>query len=349
MANVTDCTSNDCSRTFLTYKPPLGGNAALLALFAILIPVAVGLGIRYRSSVYSTAIATGLAFEVLGYIGRLLLHFNPNDRGAFILFLLGTILGPTCICGAIFTVMPRIVAIYGEEYRTWRPVWYLYVFYAFTVVCVILQLAGVIIPTVQDGSYMIDMGIRILVVGLVIQIIALAVFIFHAVLFAIAVRTRHHHLDMKYAHVYESLIFRVFLFAFSFATFLIVLRTAFRIVAVAEGFDSQVAQDEVLVQVLDGVMILLATITLLVFFPARAFGQCWSQISARHLTQTPPRPSRPTPVQLLPSKQPSLPYEPPLSYNRMNISSPVASPSPNKPRYPPPTQRRNMVDSDSLW
>ncbi|KAI1081052.1 RTA1 like protein-domain-containing protein [Whalleya microplaca] len=347
MASSADCNSSGCSRVFLTYHPSLGGNAVLLALFAALIPLALGLGIKYKSSVFSTAIATGLALEVMGYIGRLLSHNDPADRAAFVVFLVGTILGPTFICGAIFLVMPRIVTLYGDEYRSWRPVWYPFVFYALTAAALILELAGGIVSTVQDDHDIIQSGVSVLAVGLAIQIVALAIFISHAMLFAISVRTRHHALDVKFTAVYNSASFKVFLYAFALATSLLVLRTAYRIVVIAEGFESSVAQDETLFLVLDGAMVLIATTILLAFFPSRIFGQSWSQTSARRLSQAPPRPSRPYPLE--PPSAQRIP-----AYNQMGIKASVTNNhaprySPRKSQYLDPLPQRNMVDDNALW
>ncbi|RYP43688.1 hypothetical protein DL768_009770 [Monosporascus sp. mg162] len=91
----------------------------------------------------------------------------------------------------------------------------------------------------------IDTGVRVLAIGLAIHLIALTIFAAYATLFAIALRTRHHILDATYASVYSSRLFRAFLTGFSAATLLILLRTAFWVVAVAEGFQSSVAQAEV--------------------------------------------------------------------------------------------------------
>ncbi|KAI1336565.1 RTA1 like protein-domain-containing protein [Xylariaceae sp. FL0016] len=348
MANSADCNSGDCARVFLTYQPSLAGNAVLLALFAILIVVALTFGFKYRSSVFATAVSTGLGLEVMGYIGRLLLHGNPDSRGDFIVFLLGTILGPTCICGAMFLVMPRIVKIYGDEYHSWRPVWYLFLFYALTTVSLILQLAGILVSTVLDGSDMIDIGVRVTVVGLVIQLVAIAIFVGHAILFAIALRTRRHVLDDKYASVYSSGFYKGFMVAFSTATVLLLVRTAYRTVDIAEGYESSIAQSEALFLVLDGVMVLLSTILLLAFFPARALGASWTQTSTRSTPLAPPRPERTSHSQVSSphhSPHPSPAYQP--KYQRMSIKS-TASRTPVKQQYPPPPQR-NMVDSDALW
>ncbi|KAI3318036.1 hypothetical protein HD806DRAFT_354402 [Xylariaceae sp. AK1471] len=343
MDSSSNCTSTDCTRVFLTHPPTLVGNAVLLALFAILIPIALALGIKYRSSGFAAAIATGLALEVAGYIGRLLLHNNPNNGTDFAVFLVGTTLGPTCICGAIFLVVPRIVAVYGEEYRTWRPAWYLLLFSALTTVSFILELAGSVVSTVQPKPTMVDTGVRVLVVGLAIQLVALTIFVFHAVLFAIALRTRQHGLDPKFAPIYNSTLFKMFLAAFTVATILVVIRTAYRIVQIAEGFQSSIAQAEILLLVLDGVAMLIAVILLLACFPARALGQSWSQTSARRLSRKPPQPIRPAPAQL-----PIAHLSP--TYNRMSIKSSTSAHSPRKSSYPPPPPRgRGMVDSDALW
>lgn len=150
MASSIAYTSADYSGQFLYQPPTLIGNAILLALFAILIPVSLALGRRYGSLLFSLAVALGLALEVAGYIGRLLLRSNLSSRTDFAVFLAGTTLGPTCICGAIFSVMPRIVAIYGEEYHSWRAVWYLFRFPVLAVVSFALELAGSVILAVQD-------------------------------------------------------------------------------------------------------------------------------------------------------------------------------------------------------
>jgi hypothetical protein len=150
MDSSSNCTSADCSRDFLTRPPVLAGNVVLLALFALLIPTALAMGIKYRSSGFATAIATGLVLEAVGYIGRLLLHKNPNSRTDFVLFLVGTTLGPTCICGAMFSVIPRIIAVYGEGYRTWRPARYLLLFSALVTVSFVLELAGSVVSMVRD-------------------------------------------------------------------------------------------------------------------------------------------------------------------------------------------------------
>ncbi|KAI1462691.1 RTA1-domain-containing protein [Annulohypoxylon moriforme] len=342
-SSAADCASRYCSRIFLIYEPSLAGNAVLLGLFAILIPVTFGLGIKYKSSIFAATVDTGLALEVVGYIGRVLLHSSPNDRSNFILFLIGTVIGPTFICAAMFMVMPQIVAVYGEEYRSWRPNWYTYLFYALSTVSLVLELAGGVISTIRDDSGDIDTGISVLVAGLAIQLVALVIFIFHATLFAIAVRTRHHALDIKFAGIYNSGSFRIFLVVFSLATFLLVVRTAYRLVVIAEGYDSSIAQSEILLLILDGLMVLLATLLLLIFFPGRILPDSRPQTMTRRISKTPLRPIRPSPYE-----SPSAHHSP--TYHQSSVRSSQQNYSPRKMQYSmQPPHQRSLVDSDALW
>ncbi|KAI8954209.1 RTA1 like protein-domain-containing protein [Xylaria longipes] len=342
MTSSFACATADCSREFLYQPPSPPPNAALLAFFATLIPVALVLGARYRSFGFATAIAAGAALEIAGYIGRLLLHSKPSNRAEFAISLVGTTLGPTCISGAIFSIVPRIVAVYGEEYHGWRPVWYLVLLFVLTLASLILEIAGSVVSTVQDVPIMVDTGVRILVAGLAVQLVALVTFVFHVALFAIALRTRRHSLDPRFSHIYTSNLFRVSILAYTVATALVILRTAFRILQFAEGFQSSVAQSEVLFLVLDGGAMHFATTLLLVFFPARALGQSWSETSFRRLSRQTRRMTRPEPARLLISRPSPAP-------DRMNMKTPIRTYSPRRANYEAPISQRGMVDSDNLW
>ncbi|GAP89516.1 putative rta1 domain protein [Rosellinia necatrix] len=342
MTSPITCASVNCSEVPLYRTPTLTGNVVLLVLFAILIPVALVLGTRYRSPGFASAIATGLGLEVAGYIGRLLLHNNPNRTVDFVIFVVGTTLGPTCICGAMFLVVPRIVAVYGEEYRSWRPVWYPIVLCILTLMSLVLELAGSLVLIVHDIPTTVDTGARVLVIGLVVQLIALAIFVFHTVLFAIALRTRQHGLDPGFAPIYTSRLFKIFLASFSLTTILVVLRTAYRTVQIAEGFRSYIARAETPFFILDGAAMLIAAILLLACFPAKALGRAWSEPSVYRISRKPPEPIGAVPTQL----QLTHPGPP---YNRIRTEPSSSAYSPRQPEYPMPCSQKGMVDSDSLW
>jgi hypothetical protein len=153
MASTGDCSEGGCAYGFLQYEPSLAGNAVLLALFAVLVPVALALGVRYQSSVFSTTIITGLFLEIIGYVGRVLLATsNRGRRVNFILSHIGTILAPVFISLAVFRLMPPIVATYGEQFRAWRPKWHNIVFYIFALAAVALQVVGGVLSTIPSNK-----------------------------------------------------------------------------------------------------------------------------------------------------------------------------------------------------
>lgn len=157
MASPGDCSRDGCSYGFLEYEPSLAGNAVLLAFFAVLFPIALLLGIRYKILVFTTIIITGILLEIVGYAGRVLLTRNDNTyKVDFVLSQLGTMIAPTIISLAVFRLLPPIVAVYGDQYRAWRPNWHNVVFYAFTTICVILQVVGSILSTVFVDDFLVS-------------------------------------------------------------------------------------------------------------------------------------------------------------------------------------------------
>ncbi|ORY62990.1 RTA1 like protein-domain-containing protein [Pseudomassariella vexata] len=359
MAITAGCASGNCPRDIVHYVAQsdfsLAGNVALLALFGVLIPIVFILGITYRSSVFATTIITGLALEVMGYIGRVLLALNNRDKNDFILSYVGTIIGPVFFCLAIFRLMPRIVAVYGDLFAAWRPAWHNVVFYAFTTVCLVLQAVGAILSTTPHDEKLVDIGVRVLVAGLAIQVSSLLIFAALGFRFAIAVRSRHRGLDSNPAAAYNTPRFKAFLLGISLATVFLTVRTLYRIVPVSEGFTSPAAENEVLFLVLDGVFVFIAAALLLASFPGRMLSQPeWPKTSSysNRISVKPDRPYRPAPVHLTPTSGSS-------NWNRMSTKSNGQQPSPHKysprtpkhsPRTPPvPPRNTNMVDSDALW
>lgn len=138
------------ARVFLTEPPSVGGNAALLALFVAAIPLSLWLGIRHKGVLFTTTLTPGLILEVLGYIGRVLMARGPITRSNFALFLLGTVLGANFTCASICTVMPQVMALFGHEFRGWRPAWYIPLFFILGIASVVLEIVGAVLATLQD-------------------------------------------------------------------------------------------------------------------------------------------------------------------------------------------------------
>ena len=140
----------DCGSTcpveggFYLYDPSIAANAVLLAVFALLLPIVILQALRSRTVFFSAALIIGLVFDILGFVGRLLLHSHPDNRAYFFLNLLGSVVGPSFASKAIFLVLPHTLSIHGETLSGVRPVVAGLVLYVLIVAAIIIQLVGVI-------------------------------------------------------------------------------------------------------------------------------------------------------------------------------------------------------------
>lgn len=131
-----DCTPDTCPVTngFFAAPPSLEGAAFLLAAFAALIPINLWIGARCKTTLYAVTLITGLLMEVMGYVGRLMLRNDLANKSYFVLFLLGTVMGPTFISAAIYLILPHILTVYGSDLSVIpEPIWLGYLFLAFDV------------------------------------------------------------------------------------------------------------------------------------------------------------------------------------------------------------------------
>lgn len=135
----------------------------------------------------------------------------------------------------------------------------------------------------------INLGTHILVAGLSFQVASLFAFSVCAIEFLIRVHRNPSARSTEHADLYDSKKFKIFLpgmscalmlrthtdysLALGLATILLFIRTVFRSVELSEGFSGHLANNEIEFMILDGVMVILASITLTVFHPGRIFGK----------------------------------------------------------------------------
>jgi len=83
----SECTLSLCpiEAAQLPYAPNLAGNTIYLAVFSAALLANVVLGIRYRTWGYLVGMTLGCILEVLGYVGRVMMHYNPFPENPFLL------------------------------------------------------------------------------------------------------------------------------------------------------------------------------------------------------------------------------------------------------------------------
>lgn len=124
----------------------------MIAAFAVLIPLAIYLGTRYKTGLYTSVFVTGLVGEIIGYIGRIMLHQNPFSKNAFLTYLICLTLAPVFMTAAIYLTLSRIIVLYGENISFIRPRWYTFIFTGFDIAALAVQAAGGGIAAIAEES-----------------------------------------------------------------------------------------------------------------------------------------------------------------------------------------------------
>jgi hypothetical protein len=83
----SDCTLELCplADAQIIYDPNLAGNVLYLALFSFCLLCNLLFGLWFRTWGYLVAMVVGCLLEILGYVGRVQMHFNPFPQNPFLL------------------------------------------------------------------------------------------------------------------------------------------------------------------------------------------------------------------------------------------------------------------------
>lgn len=112
--------------------------------------------------------------------------------------------------------------------------------------------------------------------GLIFQVVSLGLFAACCADFARRVRNNKSNWNVKYIDLVNSGLFKAFLAGLFVASVTIFVRSVYRCVELAGGFNGKLfTSDEALFMVLEGVMIVLATACLTALHPAVAFQGAW--------------------------------------------------------------------------
>ncbi|KAJ3511922.1 hypothetical protein NM208_g15379 [Fusarium decemcellulare] len=278
---------------FYSYDPNVGGNAVLLVVFALLALATPYFGFRSRTYVFSAALTIGFFFEVLGFIGRILLHSSRDSQGNFFLFLFGTVLGPSFISIAIFIILPHVLGIYGEPLCPFRPLVAGLIFWGLGAVTILFELIGIIFTAYESGGVSRKQGAIVTATGLAFQAAALLACTGLHFWFTLGVSTRRGSLDARHSQVYSSSKFKQFLMAMEIAAVLLIVYSIYRLVEFSGGVSDNLFQNEAAFMVIGGVLPLFAGALLTVFHPGTAFAEAWDPTSPRGIK----RHRRPDPIQ----------------------------------------------------
>lgn len=153
-------------RTIYGYYPSLPANAFFCAWFGLFLILNLIFGIRYKTWTYMLALGLGCVTEAIGYIGRIMMHYNPWSAVGFQIQICCIILGPAFNSAAIYLTLKHITLTFGPEYSILKPAWYTYIFIACDLVSLVLQaIGGGMAATADDDKHQQDLGTNIMITG----------------------------------------------------------------------------------------------------------------------------------------------------------------------------------------
>ncbi|KAL8338385.1 hypothetical protein RB598_006989 [Gaeumannomyces tritici] len=272
------------------YRPSLAANYAFIASFALAGAAHLALGLRTRSWWLMGAMCAGCVVCILGYVGRIMLYYNPWSFAGFMVqigkgenmlqllsgfffppmtrwphwltmrkVLVGS--GPVFFCAAIYVTLYKLIIFLDPTLSRLPPRSYIWTFLFCDVVALVLQATGGGLSTSTGGRSQagVDMGLA----GLAFQVATMLAF--SASLADYLVR----YLRSPGRPPLGARL-RVFLFALGAATALILGRSAYRVEELSKGYSGPSIRNESLFIGLEGVIIVVAVFCLCVGHPGLA-------------------------------------------------------------------------------
>ncbi|KAK9364376.1 sphingoid long-chain base transporter RSB1 protein [Lipomyces kononenkoae] len=266
--------------TIYGYYPSLPANVFFAAAFCLYMVLNIAFAVRYRTVNYGIALILGCLIEVVGYIGRIMMHHNPWSQAGFDIQICCLILAPAFMSAGIYLTLKHLTLCFGSEHSRIKPAMYTWIFIFFDLFSLILQGTGGGLAASGKTSNTVDTGNDIMMAGICFQVVTLSIFALMAFDYYSRFRGSKKVLSLRTETLLHDIKFKLFITALVAAFLSIYIRCIYRIVEMAGGWGNTIMRNETGFIVLEGAMILVATSFLTIFHP----GYCFPQLRSHHLS-----------------------------------------------------------------
>ncbi|KAJ5103076.1 RTA1-domain-containing protein [Penicillium argentinense] len=248
---------HDGFSTSYGYVPSEAAGMVFCALFGLSI-VAHVIQFSWKRTWWCSVFAIGCAVEILGWAGRTWSAVCPYNGTAFMIQISTLIIEPPKTAPVFFTagnyvLLGRFILIFGQETSFLSPKLYLWIFCTCDVISLVIQAAGGgMASSASGGEGDTAPGTNTMVAGIVFQLISTSVFVYCAFDF-LRRATRMGLLKMT-----EMGPITYMIGAMVVSVVVIYIRSIYRVVELAEGWDGYLITHEVYFVVLDGAMMVIA-------------------------------------------------------------------------------------------
>lgn len=263
------------SQTLYGYVPTEWICALFIALFGLSTLVHVGQAVKYRLWwLYPTIIVGGVC-EILGWSGRLWSSHEPRQLNPYLMQICTTILAPSFMTAANFTILGIIIRLLGAQYSWLSPRMYLIVFLTFDLIALVGQaVGGAQASLAAIGGRDPGPGGRIMCYFIIVQMAAISLYTIAAAEFLIRyklnkpVRAATFPGDGQPAKTRTmDRGIKLMLLGMVISTIFILIRSVYRTIELLDGWGGPIITNQLYFNVLDGAAIVVAMYAINFFHP----------------------------------------------------------------------------------
>ncbi len=254
------------------YAPNLAANIFFVAFFVLGTVFHLVAGIYYRTWSFMVALTFGCLCEAVGYVGRVMMHYNVWDNAGFQVQITCLILGPSILAAGVYLTLKHIVLNVDQRFSRLKANWYTWIF----IFCDLASLnvqggGGGVAGGAENGSSDLKRGTDIMIGGIIFQVVVLVFFGYFLIEYFVRVYRHHDQLGPDSLANLRSRRFQGFMGAVVLSFSTIFARCVYRIPELIGGWGNELMKNETEFIILEGVMICLATLSLTVFHPGWCF------------------------------------------------------------------------------
>ncbi|KAI4859714.1 RTA1 like protein-domain-containing protein [Hypoxylon rubiginosum] len=255
---------------FYHYDPSF----AAAVVFALLFCIATLRHIQLLSknkTWYFFPFIIGCLFESGGYITRAVSARQTPDWTLmpYVIQSLLTLLGPTLFAASIYMILGRLIRfLEADAYSMIRPRWLTKFFLLGDILSFFGQGGGGgILATAKTESSQ-SLGNKVILLGLAIQVIFFGLFIIVTLVVHIRINKGPSPKSLATPAPWQKLLWVLYL-----TSFLIMIRSIFRMVEYAQGSDGSLLQNETYAYVLDALLMFIVTACFVFFHPSKVLNK----------------------------------------------------------------------------
>ncbi|KAF6824854.1 parasitic phase-specific protein psp-1 [Colletotrichum plurivorum] len=234
-----NCTLEICplQASLLQYQPSIPVNSTFIALFALAAIIHAIQGFRAKTWGFMSSMIGGCLIEIVGYVGRLILHDNPFSFVGFLIQISRVSRNAFPAESDVCLIYLRRVNVLDRSISRFNPRLFYFIFIPCDIISLILQATGGALSSIAADKAQVQIGVSVSLAGLIFQVITLLLF---CVVFADYIIACFRS-DVQQKMTRRMDIFVAFLLL---AAVLILVRCSYRIEELKEGYFSPMFRNE---------------------------------------------------------------------------------------------------------